>query len=210
MTETLFGSITNPPKPEKTRTANVLLRLLLFAGLAVAGVLLFFVAQFFLWAKCFQFRAFRSIGASMCPTICEGEAFLTGVDAFNAHPPRRGDVIMFEPPKADGARLYVKRVAGIPGDTVERGPANTILINGTPLVLPPPCGRDNAYLHLAAWGPPFEPVKVPANSVFVIGDNLDNSYDSRFFGVIGFEKVRAKALLIYSSSNASRIGCRIQ
>jgi len=210
MTQPDPGSITNPRPAEETRGANLLLRSLLFVGLALACVVGFFVVNFFFWARCVEFRAFRSSGASMCPTICEDERFLVGMDAFASHPPRRGDVIMFEPPIAEKGLLYAKRVVGLPGDTVARGPSNTILINGRPLVLPPPCGRDNVYEHLAAWGPPFEPVKVPDNSLFVIGDNLDNSYDSRFFGVVRFENVRAKALLVYWSPKPSRLGCKIQ
>ena len=143
----------------------------------------------------------------MCPAICEDERIIAGMDAFNKRLPQRGEVIFFD--QQDSDTKFTKRVIAVAGDTVARGPSNTILVNNKPLVLPPPCGDDNAYAHLAAEGPPFETVKVPEGSVFVIGDNLDNSYDSRFFGLVPMDKVRGKALLIYFSTNASRIGCRV-
>jgi signal peptidase I len=62
---------------------------------------------------------------------------------------------------------------------------------------------------LAPEGPLFETVKVPEGSLFVVGDNLDNSYDSRHFGFVSLDKVKGKALLIYWSSNTSRIGCKL-
>jgi signal peptidase I len=209
MTELQIGSLTAPQQRQEPRSGKILIRILLFTGLALASLGGFFLVRFLLWAQCFQFRGFRVSGGSMCPAICENERFFVGLDAFNSRSPRRGDVIMFEF-DASNASLFTKRVIGIAGDTIARGPANSVLINGNPLVLPQPCGSGNSYEHLASVGPPFDPVKVPNDSLFVIGDNLDNSYDSRFFGVVPLAKVRGKALLIYSSPNPSRIFCRIQ
>jgi signal peptidase I len=198
------------PSPEATPRpggVRLLIRFLIYAGAAVALLLVFFVAKFLFWAQCFELRAFVARGASMCPAVCEDERIITGMDAYNARAPQRGEVIFFE--QKERTTKFIKRVIGVAGDTVARGPSNTILVNNKPLILPPPCGENNAYVHLAAEGPPFEPVKVPEGSLFVIGDNLDNSYDSRFFGVVGLDKVRGKALLIYYSPNESRIGCRV-
>jgi signal peptidase I len=199
----LSTNLTSPPR----RSATPLIRILVYAGTAVALVLIFFVAKFFLWAKCFDLHAFVSRSGSMCPGICEDERVIAGMDAFDTHLPRRGEVIFFDQKESD--TKFIKRVIGVAGDTVARGPSNTILVNGKPLTLPPPCGENNAYARLAPEGPPFETVKVPEGSLFVIGDNLDNSYDSRFFGVVGLDKVRGKALLIYYSPNESRIGCKV-
>lgn len=210
MSELQLGSIIAPRRPEKPRGVKVFIVVLLCMGLALACVAGFFIARFLLWAQCSQFRAFRSGSGSMCPAVCENERFLVGVDAFAGRPPRRGDVIMFQFDKAESQPLYLKRVVGIAGDTVARGPSNTILINDQPLVLPPACGAGNAYAHVAAEGLAFEPVKVPDDAMFVIGDNLDNSYDSRSFGVVGLDKVRGRALLIYASPNPSRLFCRVE
>ena len=192
------------PKP---RGASLLIRCFIYAGLAIALVIGFFVARFFLWARCFELRAFRVPSASICPAICENERIIAGMDAFNRRPPQRGEIILFE--RDEGPTKFIKRVIGVAGDTVTRGPSNTLLVNNKPVILPPPCGDNNPYAHLAAEGPRFEPVKIPDSSLFVIGDNLDNSYDSRFFGLVPLDNVRGKALLVYWSPNASRIGCRI-
>jgi signal peptidase I len=207
MSELNLGIIA-PPKTEKDRTVKILLRVLACVGFLVATLFVFSFLKFFLWARCFDLHAFRSGSASMCPAVCENERFLAGMDAFSSRLPQRGDVILFEYEPASAN--YLKRVIGVAGDTVARGPRNTILVNGRPLVLPPPCGKDNTYGPLAFEGPDFRPVTVPEGSLFVIGDNLDNSFDSRMFGPIRVEKVRAKALLIYWSPNASRIGCRVE
>jgi signal peptidase I len=143
----------------------------------------------------------------MCPAICLNERVIAGMDAFNTRAPQRGEVILFE--RDEGNTKFVKRVIGVAGDTVAPGPSNTILVNNKPLSLPPLCGEKNAYAHLAAEGPPFEPVKVPKGSLFGIGDNLDSSYDSRHFGLVSLDKVKGKALLIYWSPNESRIGCKL-
>jgi len=198
---------TNLTEPAKPRSAAPLIRYMVYAGAAVALLLVFFVAKFFFWAQCFQLRAFVARGGSMCPAVCEDERIITGMDAFSARAPQRGEVIFFD--QKEGTSKFIKRVIAVAGDTVARGPSNTILVNNKPLVLPPPCGENNAYARLADEGPPFETVKVPDGSLFVIGDNLDNSYDSRFFGVVSLDKVRGKALLIYYSPNKSRIGCRV-
>jgi len=201
-------NLSSAPAPSSDpRRARLLLRSLIYAGSAVALLLLFFVAKFLLWAKCFELRAFVASGDSMCPAICENERILAGLDAFKKRQPQRGEVIFFE--RDEGTTKFLKRIAGVAGDTVARGPSNTILVNDNPLILPRPCGENNAYHHPASEGPPFETVKVPEGFLFVIGDNLDNSYDSRFFGLVPVEKVRGKALLIYWSPNASRFGCRI-
>ena len=205
MTELNLG--TSPANAATPRKAMSTVRILIYVGLLLFVLIAIPVTRFLLWARCFDLRGFRFSGSSMCPTICEGEFVLAGMDAHNKRGPQRGEVILFFHDKANVT--YIKRVIGVAGDTVGRGPANTILVNGAPLMPPQPCGEHNSYAPLAAEGPPFETVRVPTGSVFVIGDSLDNSYDSRFFGVVGVNKVRGKALLIYGSSSTSRIGCEI-
>jgi signal peptidase I len=198
---------TDRAKLPRPRGTTFLIRFLIYAGAAVALLLIFFVAKFLFWAQCFQLRAFVARGGSMCPAVCEDERIIAGMDAFNARAPQRGEVIFFDQKESNSK--FIKRVMAVAGDTVARGPSNTILVNNAPLMLPPPCGKNNAYAPLAPEGPPFETVKVPKGFLFVVGDNLDNSYDSRSFGLVRLDKVRGKALLIYWSSNTSRIGCKV-
>ena len=122
---------------------------------------------------------------------------------------RRGDVIVFKYPD-EPDRDFIKRVIGLPGDTLELR-AKKVYINGTPL--------DEPYVHFLA--PPaaqselhevtsfdvrerYGPVTVPANQYFVMGDNRDNSQDSRYWGFLPRENVKGKALVIYWSYEAER------
>jgi signal peptidase I len=206
MAELNLGSVSGKTTIPRKRVP--LLRIILACGIALFLIVLIPVVRFFSWAKCFDLHGFHTPSGSMCPAICEGEFFLAGMDAYKSRAPQRGEIILFE--RDQGNASFTKRVIGIGGDTVGGGPANTILINGQPLTLPTPCGEHNSHAPLSASGPPFETTKVPEGSLFVIGDNLDNSYDSRQFGVVPLNKVRGKALLIYFSSNSSRIGCKIR
>jgi len=106
--------------------------------------------------------------------------------------PRRGDVIVFYAPDAGRGRLYVKRVAGLPGDTLEiRGGA---LIVGGRRMAPPPTAR------LQEGDPPdFGPVRVPEDSCFVLGDNLEESLDSRAWGFVPMESIVGRAMMVYWS-----------
>jgi signal peptidase I len=197
----------SPSADTQSRGVGLLIRSLIYAGSAIALLILFFVVKFFLWANCFDLHGFVARSGSMCPAICENERILAGMDAFNKRLPQRGEVIFFD--RDEGTTKFIKRIIGVAGDTVSFGPSNTILVNNKPLAMPPPCGENNKYARSGPEGPAFEPVKVPEGSFFVVGDNLDNSYDSRHFGLVPVDKVRGKALLIYYSPNPSRIGCRI-
>ena len=154
------------------------------------------------------FRAFRIPSGSMCPTLCNGDHFVAEMDSYRKRNPERDDLILFK--SNQFGQLLVKRVIGVAGDTVARGPSNAILVNNVPVAFPIPCGENEAFDKRAPEGPPFETVKVPEGSLFVIGDNLDNSYDSRFFGVIPLDEVRGKPKFIYWSHNRSRIGCSLR
>ncbi len=105
---------------------------------------------------------------------------------FPFHPPRRGDVIVFRYPK-DPSRDFVKRVIGLPGETVEihRG---AVKIDGEALEEPYLEERD-----LSSLGPTL----VPPESYFVMGDNRDGSSDSRHWGTVPLENIVGKVLVRY-------------
>ena len=107
-------------------------------------------------------------------------------ELFPFHRPRRGDVIVFKYP-LDPDRDFVKRVVGLPGETVEihRG---TVKIDGEALEEPYLEERD-----LSSLGP----VLVPPDSYFVIGDNRDGSSDSRHWGPVPLENIVGKVLVRY-------------
>jgi signal peptidase I len=109
--------------------------------------------------------------------------------AYLFHMPRRGDIVVFEYPR-DTSRDFIKRVIGLPGETVEIR-NNQILIDGQPL--------DEPYLSTAARTQMgnMAPVVVPADAVFVMGDNRGNSSDSRSWGPLPLSKIVGRAWFIY-------------
>lgn len=113
-------------------------------------------------------RPFTVDGPSMLPTLSSGERLVVEKLTYRFRPPTRGDIVVFRYP-ADVSSFFIKRVIGVPGDTVEffRG---RVFINGE--VLP------ESYVATPTLGPPG-PTVVPEGHYFVLGDNRTNSQDSR-------------------------------
>ena len=133
------------------------------------------------------------------PTRTDLERTLLPID-----PIRRGDIVVFKFPQ-DPERDFVKRVIGLPGETLEMR-NKKIYINGTPLdepyvrFLSPPSDDPNA-VDFSDTGVQmnYGPVEVPADHYFMMGDNRDNSEDSRFWGFMPRAYVKGKALFVYMS-----------
>jgi signal peptidase I len=194
----------------KSRALRVVLGGFVLVGIVAAMLVLIPVVKFFLWAKSSDLHAFKIPSGSMCPAICENERIIAGMDAFDHRAPERGEVILFDH-EMSGAK-FVKRVVAVGGDMVTPGPNGAVLVNGIEVKFPPPCGEQITGGNRATYEPPFESQRIPQNSFFVLGDNLNNSLDSRIssFGLVRRDQVRGKALLIYWSSHGTRIGCKIQ
>ena len=120
--------------------------------------------------------------------------------------PRRGDIVVFKYPQ-DEKRDFIKRIVAGPGETVQiRG--IQVLVNGRALLEPYVKGADapapspgQTYCGYA-YG--CEPTVVPADSYFVMGDNRDNSQDSRYWGFVKRDKIKGKAFLTYWSWDSDR------
>jgi signal peptidase I len=121
---------------------------------------------------------------------------------------RRGDILVFKYP-VEPERDFIKRVIGLPGETVELR-AKKIHINGKPL--------DEPYVHFlraasalaevtsADVSENYGPVTVPQDQYFVMGDNRDNSQDSRYWGFLPRANVKGEALMIYWSYEGDDMG----
>jgi signal peptidase I len=114
---------------------------------------------------------------------------------------RRGDVLVFKYPD-EPERDFIKRVIGLPGDTLELR-NKKVLINGTPLEEPyvhflEPA-HDTGEVTSFDVRERYGPVKVPEDQYFVMGDNRDNSQDSRYWGFLPRHYVKGRALMIYWS-----------
>jgi signal peptidase I len=176
----------------------------MFESICVAVILAFFV-------RTFVVQAFKIPSGSMEPNLLIGDHLL--VNKFVAAPTltsledtvlpiesiRRGDVIVFKHPKLP-ERDLIKRTIGMPGETIELREGH-VYINGKAL--------DEPYVHfllpaaadLPAGDPrrKFGPVTVPEGQYFMMGDNRDNSEDSRYWGFLPREFVKGKALFLYVS-----------
>lgn len=107
-------------------------------------------------------------------------------------PPERGDIVVFDPPVNGADQPYIKRVIGLPGETIE-------IRNGQVFV--DSLRIEESYLEgestFCPGGQECEPAIIPEGSVFVLGDNRDNSQDSRLFGPVPVDNIIGKAWVTY-------------
>jgi signal peptidase I len=121
----------------------------------------------------------------------------------------RGDVIVFKYP-VEPERDFIKRVIGLPGETVEVR-ERTVYVNGSPIEEPyahyllPASTADYHEVTSFDVRERYGPVTVPPNQYFVMGDNRDNSQDSRYWGFLPRELIKGKALMIYWSYESERV-----
>jgi signal peptidase I len=109
--------------------------------------------------------------------------------------PKRQQVIIFKPPFAPDTPDYVKRVIGLPGDTIDIHDG-AVWVNGQKLAEKYTTGMSEPYdQHM--------PYKVPPDCYFVMGDNRGNSYDSRFWGCVPRKDIIGTPVMIYMSLNVS-------
>src|SRR5512136_1931423 len=163
-----------------------------------------------LFIRAFVVQAFKIPSSSMEPTLLVGDHILvnkfiygiripfTDTKLMQFKKPKRGDIIVFVYPK-DRSKDFIKRVIGTEGEKVEIV-HNKIYINNQ--LIDDPWGHYDERSTSSKYLQPMErfgPVTVPVNSVFVLGDNRDNSQDSRFWGFVNVNEVKGKALIIYFS-----------
>ncbi len=173
-------------------------------GIVIAIVIALFIRTFIV-------QAFDIPSGSMMQTLLPGDYILVNkfiygmrIPFMNARilsykEPKRGDVIVFIYPK-DPSKDFIKRVIGRQGETVQiiRG---KIYIDNKPI--PDPWGyfNKNESPGFISEVENFGPVVVPEGSLFVMGDNRNNSEDSRFWGALPLDDVLGKAFIIYFSWN---------
>ena len=122
---------------------------------------------------------------------------------------RRRDVLVFKYPE-EPDRDFIKRVIGLPGETLEVR-EKKVYINGSALDEPyahylTPAADESQYHEVTSFDvrERYGPVTVPPNQYFMMGDNRDNSQDSRYWGFLPRENIKGRALLIYWSYEADR------
>jgi signal peptidase I len=125
-------------------------------------------------------------GFSMVPTLADGQYLLINKVGMHFHQPQRGEIIVFEYP-LDTSKSFVKRVIGVPGDTVEVQDQHTI-VDGKALKEPYINGAENGF---------YPRTVVPPGEYFVMGDNRNNSSDSRAWGMLPEKDVIGMAWVSY-------------
>lgn len=152
-------------------------------SLVIAGVLAFFIITFVV-------QSFVVYGQSMEPTLYNGERLFVNKFIYRFKEPARGDIIVFRP-KGPKNERYVKRVIGIPGDTIVIED-HKVYVNDEVL--------DEDYIDVAI-GRDFGKYVVPEGHVFVLGDNRHPyaSSDSRYqrVGYVDYDSISGKAFVIY-------------
>lgn len=174
-------------------------------AIIIAILIAFFIRTFIV-------QAFKIPSGSMKPTLLIGDhilvnKFIYGVkipfirkNLISISEPKRGDVIVFIYPE-DRSKDFIKRVIGVGGDTIEIR-NKKIFLNGLPF-------QDTHGVYVDDFIIPgtiqprdnFGPMTVPKGAVFAMGDNRDQSYDSRFWGVVELKDVLGKAFIMYWSWN---------
>jgi len=171
-----------------------------------AIILAFLIAMFI---RTFVVQAFKIPSSSMVPTLQVGDHILVGKFMYGlripltdkklfTQCPDRGDIIVFIYPR-DRSKDFIKRVIGLPGEKIQiRG--KSILVNDKPLE--DPWGYyTKSHVDTNSTRDNYGPTVVPPHSLFVMGDNRDNSQDSRYWGFVDLKAVKGNAFLIYFSWN---------
>lgn len=170
-------------------------RIAIYIGVVILSVLINISLTAFIRSNYVQ--AFKIPAGSMEPTLLIGDHIL--VDrSQSARNPNRGDLIVFEYPE-DPAKDFIKRVVAVGGDTVEIKDKQ-LLVNGK-LAIEPYVAHKEANIFPASLNPRdnFGPHTVPKDSYFVLGDNRDRSYDSRFWGAVSKDKIKGTVKNLYWS-----------
>ncbi len=152
---------------------------------------------FVLFFGIFVFKTYKVTAGSMKPTLLIGDHFLADMGLYTIDKLKRKDIIVFEFPP-DPSKDFVKRVIGLPGETIEIKD-NILFINGVQMkenyIMRADKNKQSTLKNQSNYGP----VKVPDGRLFVLGDNRDHSYDSRFWGFVEVSQVKGKVTNIYWS-----------
>jgi signal peptidase I len=163
--------------------------------------------------RTFIVQAFKIPTGSMRMTLIEGDLILVNKFIYGAKvpftdvrlpkfsQPKRGDVVVFIYPE-DKKKDFIKRLIGLPGDIVEIK-NGTIYINGQPQL--DPLLNQRYYYNRGDFGQEGQPVVVPQDSFFVLGDNSASSKDSRYWGFVPGKNILGKAMVIYWPPQRIRI-----
>ena len=181
--ETVSDGVDSSGSTKVKKPAASIVEWIIVVAIAVAAALL--VRQFVL-------QQFAVSGHSMDTTLHDGDRVLVNKLSYRMHDPRRGDVVVLKTLEGAGERDLIKRVIGLPGETVEYRSC-VLYVDGKVLIEP---YLDPNVVTPHACGNDQTPLKVPTGHVFVMGDNRGGSKDSRDLGPIADDNLLGRAFVV--------------
>jgi signal peptidase I len=171
------------------------------ALLAVDVVVVDWVKQYY---RTHHAQAFTIPAGSMQPALLVGDYVMVDKSAYRDRAPQRGDIVVFPYPP-DERRTFIKRVVALPGEQILIR-EHRLTVNGRPLAEPYVATAVGVRQVASACDYAFgcEPITVPADSYFLLGDNRDNSQDSRYWGFVRRDKIMGRVVTIYWSWDRER------
>jgi signal peptidase I len=174
----------------------------------IAGLLVLCSLPSLLSLPASRVRAFKVPSGSMEPTLLIGDSMIADMKAWERREPERGDLVLHRSPEG---RMMIRRVIALPGERVELRD-KAVWIDGAPIEEPWAVHTDPRTIPASRFAgrfmarDQFGPLVVPEGTLFLLGDNRDNSNDSRFHGPIDRSLLAGRPLYVYWSADASRIG----
>jgi signal peptidase I len=188
-------------KPKKYQTTAV------YALLIVLSLGLTILVPKRIWMSILGVSPYRIATGAMEPTLHKDDLLMANPRAYGGRKPQRGDLVVFQYPK-DLTKEFVKRVIGLEGDKVEIRDKQ-VFINDERI-------EESYKVHIDSQvytknsedivRDNYGPVEIPTGQCFVLGDNRDNSLDSRYWGALPLANVKGQALYIYWAKDKRRIG----
>ena len=178
------GSDHTPIAPPKARKkGSVLTEWFVVIAVAITAALL---------VRSFVLQQFAVSGHSMDTTLHDGDRVLVNKLSYRMHDPNRGDVVVLKTIEGTGERDLIKRVVALPGETVEYRSC-VLYVDGRELIEP---YLDPGIVRPNSCGQDQAPLVVPAEFVFVLGDNRAGSKDSRDLGPISYDDLIGRAFVV--------------
>lgn len=178
-----LGAVEEVPAAGAARRGNRTLRWVIEVVVIVAAafVLALLVQQFVV-------KPFAIPSPSMEPTLVEGDRVLVNRLVYHFRSPERGDIVVFHPPDRPGSDPFIKRVVAVSGDSVAVHDG-VLWVNEVP--------QDEPYIKERPILEDFPETTIAPGYVWVMGDNRNNSGDSRVFGPVSEEAIMGEAFAVY-------------
>jgi len=181
-----------PPKGERKNILKVI------GSVALLAIILFLIIASI---RTFVVKAYKIPSGAMMPTLQPGDRIFVTMFNYKTKMPKRGEIVVFKYPE-DPKKDFIKRVIAVEGDTV-RIINKRVYVNGIALNEPYKIHNDPNIYPYSVQNPRdnLGIFQVPKDHLFMLGDNRDQSLDSRYWGFVPKKNLRGKAVKIYWPRN---------